>query len=67
MNRARSAWSLAREQLDGDESIEVDFARQVHDAHAAAPDLAVERVTPGHRLLEGDERGVSDPSPPSPA
>ena len=44
-----------REDLDRDGPSEPDLAREVDDAHAAAADLAVERVLAGERGLEGDE------------
>src|SRR6185437_10840277 len=42
-------------ELDLDESLELDFAREVHNAHATAAQLAIERVLAGERLLEGEE------------
>src|SRR5206468_4009392 len=47
-----------REQLDRDRPIEPHFPRQVHDPHAATPQLALERVAPGHGGLEREEEGI---------
>jgi hypothetical protein len=35
---------LARQHLDRDRPLEPEVARQQHDAHAAAPELALDRV-----------------------
>ena len=47
-----------REQLDRDRPIEPHLPRQVHDPHAATPQLALERVAPGHGGLEREEEGI---------
>jgi hypothetical protein len=46
------------QHLDGDESVELDVAREIHDAHTAAADLAFERVLAGEGGLEVEEFGV---------
>ena len=50
------------QHLDRDEPIELDFAREVHDAHAAAAELALERVLAGDRFLEVDELSIEHAS-----
>ena len=49
---------LRRQDLDGDEPIEVHLAREEDDAHAAASELARERVAPGERQLELEKERV---------
>ena len=46
-----------REHLDRDGPREADLAGEVDDPHAAATELAVERVLAGEGGLEGDEVG----------
>ncbi len=48
---------VGRQQLDRDETVQLDVARQKDDAHAAAPQLTLQRVAADHRLLEGEELG----------
>src|ERR1019366_3922414 len=48
----------ARQHLDRHRQREPQFAREVDDPHPAAPELALERVAPRHRLLERDELRV---------
>jgi hypothetical protein len=49
---------LRRQQLDRDEPIQVHFPGEVHDAHAAAAQLAVDGVPAGERDLERQEQKV---------
>ena len=44
-----------RQQLDRDQPVERHLAGQVDHAHAAAPELPLERVTPRDRGLEFEE------------
>ena len=43
---------VRRQRLDRDEPVELDVAREVDDAHAAAADLALELVLAGERVGE---------------
>ena len=54
---ARAA-SAGRKHLDRDRAREPHLAREIDHAHAAAAELAVERVLAGESGLEGDEVGV---------
>ena len=54
----RSGRELRGQELDGDEPVEVHFAREIHHAHAAATKLAVDGVAPGHRRLEREEHRI---------
>ena len=57
-NRSRTSarWrERARQHLDRHEPVELNFAREVDDAHAAAAELALERVLAGYRFLEANE------------
>ena len=47
-----------RQQLDGDQAIELHLVREIHDAHAAATELPIDRVASGEGLLEREEHGV---------
>ena len=44
-----SSGEMRRQRLDRDHPVEPQVARQVHDAHAAAADLALDLVLPGKR------------------
>ena len=46
---------MRRQRLDRDAPIELEVAREVDDAHAAAADLALELVLPGERGGEARE------------
>ena len=59
--RSRSAGirrALGRQQLDRDQAIEVHLVREVHDAHATASELAVDRIATGYGGLERKENRV---------
>ena len=43
---------LGREDLDGDLALEPAIAGEVHDAHAAAPDLAIQLVARAQYTLD---------------
>jgi iron complex transport system substrate-binding protein len=47
-----------REHLDGDGSFQLDVAREIHDAHAAAAELALDDVLAGERILQREEIGA---------
>ena len=51
----RARW--VGQDLDGDVAIELHVAREVDDAHAAAAELALERVLTGEGGLEVEELG----------
>ena len=53
--RGGIAGEVRGEDLDGDIAIELDVAREVNDAHAAAAELALERVLAGEGGLEFEE------------
>jgi hypothetical protein len=55
--RLRVAGEVRGQDLDGDVAIELHVAREVHDAHAAAAELALERVFAGQGSLEVKELG----------
>ena len=40
------------EELDGDQTLKGDIARQEDDAHSATPELALERISAGNGGLE---------------
>ncbi len=46
---------LRRQELDRDEAVERHVAREEHDAHAAAAQLALDGVAAGEDLLEREE------------
>src|ERR1035437_10473900 len=48
----------ARQPLERHRPCEPELTREVDDPHPAAPELALERVAPRHRLLERDELRV---------
>ena len=49
---------LARDvQLDRDVAIKLDVPREIHYTHAAAAELALERVLAGQRALKVEELG----------
>lgn len=47
-----------REQLDGDRALQQHVTREIHDAHAAAPQFCFERKTAGDGLLQGEKRWI---------
>src|SRR5207302_9899951 len=49
---------VRRKQVDGDGAVERHIAGQEHDAHAAAAELALDRIAAGEQLLEGQEFGA---------
>src|SRR5438034_7412594 len=49
---------LRRQQFDRDQTIEPHFAREIHNAHAAASELALERVSSGDSFLKREEELV---------
>src|ERR1043166_4143630 len=53
--RRRVAREECRQDLDGDVAIQLHVAREVDHAHAAAAELALERVLAGQRRLEVEE------------
>ena len=55
--RCRGAGEVRREHLDGHVAIELHVAREVDDAHAAAAELALERVLAGQGGLQVEELG----------
>ena len=55
--RLGGAREVRRQDLDGDVAIELHVAREVDDAHAAAAELALERVLAGQGGLQVEELG----------
>ena len=51
------AASAGRQELDGDQPVEGDLARQEDDPHPAAAELPIERIAPGDLRLQGEELG----------
>ena len=51
---ARVGW----EELDRDGAVEVDFAGEVDDAHAATAELAIDGVAAGECRLEREEERI---------
>ena len=49
---------VRRQQLDRDQAVQGHVAREEHDAHAAATQLALDRVAARQHLLEGEELGA---------
>src|SRR5207249_7741190 len=49
---------VGRQQLDRHRPIEPHFAGEIHDSHAAAPQLELQRIAPGERGLEVEEEAV---------
>src|SRR5439155_27247089 len=49
---------VRRKHLDRDGAVERHIAGQQHDAHAAAAELALDRIAAGEQLLEGQEFGA---------
>ena len=56
--RSGDVGELRRQHLDRDLAREPNLAREIHDAHAAAAELALERVLAGERGLKLDEEVV---------
>jgi len=55
--RRRGERELGREHLDGDITIELDFAREIDDAHATPAEFALDRVLTGQGGLKIEEVG----------
>ncbi|MHB8839468.1 MAG: hypothetical protein ACYC7F_11015 [Gemmatimonadaceae bacterium] len=49
---------LRRQHLDGHRAVELHVAREVDHAHAAAPQLAVERIAAGNGELELEKQRI---------
>jgi hypothetical protein len=56
-NRSRAAVWLTWGDLDGDVAVELHVAREVDHSHAAAAELALERVLTGQGGLQVEEFG----------
>jgi hypothetical protein len=48
---------VGRQHLDGDVAIELHIAREVDHAHSATAELALKRIFPSQRGLQGEELG----------
>ena len=48
---------MGGQYLDGDIAIELDVAREVHNAHSTPAELALKRILSGQRSLQVEELG----------
>jgi len=56
--QCRLGSEVGRQQLEGDEAVEADFAGEVDDAHAAAAELVLDGVASREGGLQVEQRLV---------